>query len=1053
VTVTNSGTGAHQTTASNGQGYFTTSRLDPGSYELSIKHSGFRPVARKAIVLAVDQTVRVDIALEVGDVNQSIEITAAPPLVESETSNVGQVVNNKSIVEMPLNGRNAWDLAQLAGGTAYIDAIGDAGEIPIVSVAGSRTVSQGFMLDGGSVQKAGLARGQAELAPMVDAVEEFKVITNNYAAEYGRTAGGVFTAVTKSGTNRFQGSVFEFFRNDKMDARNFFALTKAPLRFNQFGATLGGPIRKNKTHFFAAFEETNTTRGSTLLLTVPTRQQIGGDFSSLFDATGFRLPIYDPATQRANPSNPTQMIRDAYPGNVIPVSQFDPVAVKTLTYYPAPNQSGTIAGANNFNVNVVAPRVQRHGTLRIDHVLTEKDRVFGRFVAQQNDVPQANAFAEGAASGQGPATRNIYNFARTYLVSWVRTISPSVLNDFKFATIDQTREIFHDSTDKNWPEKLGLRGVGQNSFPVFRPAGFTFLGSPNTFRDQTNPGKQFTETLSVYRGSHSLKAGFEYRHTRTTDEFDRMPSGDFTFAQAGTGLPGNARSGNGLATMLLGTVTSASINDSPLFGFNTYYVGVYLQDDWKLTPRLTLNLGVRWDLEPGRAADGNTQNGFSFDMIHPIAKVPGVVTFAGVDEPQRLFNTDRNNFAPRFGFAWRPFAGEKTVVRGGFGLFYGNPDDQGYSNNAVLGFATQGLLVSANQEQGSAFLLRTGVNDVKAPGPADRTPAFGINGPIDFYERGRSTPYSLQYNFGVQHELKSFLISGQYMANLGRRLTGAVMSINQVRPDLVGKAGTVQSRRPFPHFSDVSVDSPNIGYSSYHGFLLRVEKQYRNGFQFLFNYAFAKFIDNIDALIDFGGIPGSGYQDLYNRKLDKSLSSNDLRHNSSFNVIYELPAGPRRRWLSKGPLSRILGGWQLSALGVLRSGAPVGVSAQQNTCQCSSVGPLRPNLLRNPNLPVGQRTVERWFDTGAFSQPDPFLFGTAARSVADGPGLVNLNLALMKNFMLHERMRLQFRGEAFNAFNKANFGMPGQTFGAPTFGIINSARDGRVIQLGLKFYF
>jgi hypothetical protein len=1054
IVVINIDTGFRSPTQTNPEGYYTVSRLDPGRYQVTVQKPGFRQAVRTGIVLRVDQTARVDFALQVGEVTERIEISAEAPLIESETSNLGQVINNKSIVEMPLNGRNAWDLSKLVGGAVYVQAFGDAGEVPAVSFAGSRTWSQAMMLDGGSVQKSGMARAQAELAPMVDAVEEFKVITNNYAAEYGRSAAGVFTAVTKSGTNQFRGNLFEFFRNDAMDARNFFAVRKAPLRYNQFGGTLGGPIRRDRTHFFAALETTKVTQGQTLLLTVPSAARRAGDFSGLRDSAGRPLTLYNPFTTRTNPADPTSKIRDPFPSNLIPRSLFDPVGVNAASYYPLPNLPGNVAEANNFNVNLPVHRTQHHGTLRVDHVLSEKDRVFGRYVAQYNATPQASAFPEPAASGVGGLpSRNVSNLAHTYLGSWVRTFSPSLLNDVKFSRTDQDRSIRHESVDRGWPTKLGLRGVGDRSFPVFTPQGYTALGSANVFRAQTNPYWQILEAVSYYRGSHSVKAGFEFRHNRTTDEFDRLPSGSFAFAQQGTGLQGNTLTGDGFATMLLGFVTNAVLNDSPLVAFSNHYVGLFVQDDWKVTPRLTLNLGVRYDVENGRKADNNTQNGLSLDQIHPRAGRPGVVTFAGVTEPERLFDTDKNNLAPRFGFAWRPLGRETSVVRGGFGVFFGNPDDQGYNNTAVLGFSTEAQRISPDQNQTPALLLKEGWPGIKPPGPEDRTPAFGLNSPVNFYQRERASPYSLQYNFGIQQEVRSVLISGQYVANLGRKLTALDLPMNQVRPELVGKPGTIQSRRPFPHFTDVILDSPNLGHSSYHAFLLRVEKHYRDGLQFLFNYALSKLIDNVDALSDFGGTPGNGYQDYYKRRLDKAVSPLDITHNVTFNFIYDLPLGPGRRWFTSGVAGQILGGWQLSTLAVLLSGPVYGVTTQQNTTEAASAGPQRANILRDPALPAGQRSPQRWFDTAAFEQPPRFHFGTAARSVGRAPGTANFDIGIMKNFSLRQRFRIQFRGELFNAFNRVNFGIPATTFGSPQFGAVSSAKAARVTQLGLKLYF
>jgi len=1051
VSVRNQGTGVTLPSASNAEGYYTVSRLEPGAYQVDIAADGFRAVSRRNVLLQVDQSARLDFTLEVGLVAERIEITAAPPLIESETSNLGQVINNKSIVEMPLNGRNAWDLSRLAGATTYVRAIGDAGEIPAVSMAGGRTWSQSLTLDGGSVQKSGLARAQAELSPMVDAVEEFKVVTNNYAAEYGRTAAGVFTAVTKSGTNQFHGTAFEFFRNDAMDARNFFAIRKAPLRYNQFGGTIGGPIRKDKTHFFAALETTKVTRGDTSILTVPTSQQKQGVFTGLTDAQGRPLPIYNPFTTRPNPANSTLRIRDPFPNNVIPSNLFDPVASNVVKYYADPNVQGNLAGANNFNTNVANRRTQYHGTLRVDHVLTEKDRIFGRYVVQRNEAPPAGAFAEPAAN---PA-RAVANLAHTYLGSWVRTVSPALLNDFKFGGTNQNRDISHPSMGGNWPSKLGAKGAGEQVFPAYRPAGTAVIGTTTApFRLQTNPYWQAIDTVSWFRGAHSLKFGYEFRRNVTTDEFDVRPTGDFTFAQQATGLQNVTQSGSGFAAMLIGFATRAEVQDAINFRMSNYYMGWFLQDDWKVSPNFTLNLGIRYDFENGRVSENNAQNAFDLNRIHPLARVPGVVRFSGVDgEPERIFDTDYNNIAPRFGFAWRPFGGERTVVRGGIGLFYGNPDDQGFSNTAVQGFSTTALLISPDNNQTQAMLLKDGFTGIKPPTAADRTEAFGLNGPVDFYQRERATPYSLQYNFGLQQQISQVLVSGQYVANLGRKLTASPMSINQVRPELVGGAGSIQSRRPFPQFTEVTLDSPNLGHSSYHAFLARVERRYQNGLQFLFNYTFSKFIDNVDALADFNGTPGTGYQDYYNRRLDKSISGLDITHIATFNAIYDLPVGKGRAVLQSGPLSYILGGWQLSVLGTLASGPAYGVTTQQNTCECFSAGPQRANILRDPAIPSSDRNPQRWFDINAFSQPDRFLFGTAGRAVGRAPGRTNFDTGIMKNFVIGERVRIQFRAEMFNTLNHVNFGIPGTAFGSPNFGSITTAEDARITQLGLKIYF
>jgi hypothetical protein len=495
------------------------------------------------------------------------------------------------------------------------------------------------------------------------------------------------------------------------------------------------------------------------------------------------------------------------------------------------------------------------------------------------------------------------------------------------------------------------------------------------------------------------------------------------------------------------------VRESPGLRTRAHYLGGYIQDDWKLTPRFTLNIGTRYDIEPSPYSPDNSFNTIDGSAIHPTARVPGVVRFAGEGgTPTNLFDTDFNNLAPRFGFAWRPFGDDRTVVRGGYGVFIGNTNDIGYGSDARLGFAIDLLLVSPDQNQTPAFLLKSGFPPYAQPGPEIRNPSFGLNTNITYYERARPTPYSQQFNFGVQRDFRGILVEAQYLGNLGRKLTATAASVNQVHPDRLAGAGSIQSRRPFPQFSDVVLSSPNWGASSYHGLALRVEKHYRNGLQFLANYTYSKFIDNVDHIAngDFGGTPGSGYQDFYNRRLDKALSPNDIRHLTHFNAIWDLPAGPGRRFLQRGALSQIIGGWQLSVLGTLNSGAPYGVTTQQNTCECFSSGPQRANLLKDPALPESQRSPQRWFDTGAFSQPARFAFGSAARSIGASPGNFNVDLGIMKNFRLAESARLQFRGEMFNAFNHTNFGIPGTSFGGPNFGSITSAAPARIVQFGLK---
>ena len=1058
VTLTNIGTGVQQVSQTGEQGYYRFPLLPPGNYRVEIRAEGFRGISQTGIKLDVEQVTTLDVELQIGEVSETVEVTAAAPLLEGENATVGQVVQNKSIVEMPLNGRSAWNLVQLAGGTTLVNGIGDSGEIPVATVAGSRTFTQGLYVDGGSVQKTGLSRSMAELAPMVDAVQEFKVITNGYSAEFGRSAGGIFSAVTKSGTNEFHGNLFEFFRNDKLDARNFFSNDKAPLRFNQYGGTLGGPVIKDKTHFFLAYEGTRTTTGAPFVGTMPTAAFQAGDFSALVDNQGRPLRLYDPRTTRPHPTDPTRQTRDRFVNNQIPVSRFDSVAANVAEFYPAPNQAGNRAGANNFNINVGPRRRQNHGTVKIDHQLSAKDRIFGRYIGQHNFLPQISVFPNPDANSVGPNTRSIENLAHTFAVGWTRIISPRVINDFKSSYLKQFRDISHSSLDKDWPSQLGLTGVGELTFPRFRPAGFTAVGGgANVFRIQRGPTVMFSDSITYLTGRHQVKAGFEYRWSGSTDQFRTLPSGDFLHPQQGTGLQGDNLTGNGFATFLVGFVADGAINDSPPLTYRNHYYGFFVQDDWKASSKLTLNLGVRYDVETPRISPDDASSSVDLHAINPIANRPGIVTFAGVDgEPRRPFDLDKNNIAPRFGFAYRLF-GERTVLRGGYGIFFGNPDDVGQSagSRAALGFATEQLIVSPDQNQTPSMYLADGYPAFTAPGPETRNAGFGVGSAVEYFERNRRTPYSQQFNLGIQQQIGDVLLEMQYLGNLGRKLTGIDLDINQPLPELVGQPGSLQSRRPYPQYTAVRILSPNFGMSSYHGLLLRAEKRYDNGLQFLSTYTYSHMIDNVDAIAngDFLGTPGGGYQDYYNRRLDYATSPLDIKHNLTFNVVYDLPWGPGRRWLTDGPMSAVLGGWQLSMLTTILTGPVYGVSTQQNTCECGSTGPQRADILRDPKLPKDERTVERWFDTDAFAQPARFELGNASRSVGRAPGLANFDIGVMKNFQIAERYRVQFRGELFNAFNKANFGIPGTALGSPNFGTITSANTGRSVQLGLKLYF
>ena len=460
----------------------------------------------------------------------------------------------------------------------------------------------------------------------------------------------------------------------------------------------------------------------------------------------------------------------------------------------------------------------------------------------------------------------------------------------------------------------------------------------------------------------------------------------------------------------------------------------------------------------------NRMNSFDTQAINPISGTPGVVRFAGVDGWRTSpYDGDWNNFGPRVGFAWKPLGSGKTVVRGGFGVFFAHPFDHGVPNANSLGFEKSAGLSTPDNGVTPPFLLRNGVPSLSLGGEA-LTPGYGAvqvganpTTNVSFFEPGRKIGYSQQFNFGIQHELPgSILVDVSYIGNLSRKLATSNININQIPPDRINAirpAGIFrQAYRPFPQFNNVTLQNPSFGVTDYHAGAVKVEKRFAHGVSFLGTYTWSKNLSNIDDSADTLG-DSQQFSDFYNRRADKGPSALDINHRFTWSSVYELPFGKGRKWASSGPLSRVVGGWTVGAVSLLQSGGPFTVTTQTNTTNVFSAGGQRANVLRNPNLPVSERTLERWFDTSAFAAPDAFTFGNAGRGIIRADGRVNFDFSLVKNVDFTESLFVQFRGEVFNAFNHPSFALPGRALGGPGFGTINEATDARILQLGLRVVF
>jgi hypothetical protein len=1058
VVATNTDTGVATNAVANAQGIYVLPFLQPGTYDLVATHPGFKRYARPGVSVQTADVIALDITMELGDVADTVTVTADAPLLETSDATVGQFVNSRVVQDMPLSGRRALELTKLAGGVVFVNYGGQAK--PNFSLAGGRVQNQMFWLDGGNIQNMRLGIGQVDTDPPVEVIKEFKVVQNGYSAEYGGSAGGLIITTTKSGTNQFHGSAFEFFRNDKMDAAGFFAPTegdrkiRAPLRYNLFGGTLGGPIWKDRTHFFAGYEGTRRKDGSTQVLSVPTALQRAGDFSQTFDTAGRLIQIYDPLTTQTVDG---RTVRQAFPGNRIPANRIDPVAAQLLSFWPTANKPAVnLAGAQNFSANRAQVFTRDNVTARVDHVFSNSNRFYFRMVYNRDPIGWTSVYPDPTADPQG-SFRTVRH-QQTYLFADTHTFSPNLIMDARYSFATRKAHAQSAGIGSNIVEEIGLTGAPSGAFPAISVAGMAGIGNSSERRQFPIGQQQVVNNFTYVRGSHLLKFGGEARKSSNYEINRPQISGNYNFATTGSGLPGNTRTGHGFATYLLGFVNSVSFRETEILDRYSWYLAGFVQDDWKVTRNLTLNLGVRWETDTPIRDVNNRMNSFDPDAINPVSGTPGVVRFAGVDGwPEQPYNTDWNNFGPRFGFAWRAFGSDKVVIRGGFGIFYEHPFAHGAPSSASLGFEKSAALNSPDNGVTPALYLRNGVTGVQLT-PPDRDAGFGAVPPgerpttnVTYYEPNRRTGYAQQFNFSIQRQLPGdMLFEVQYLGNLGRKLPVSNLNINQVHPSLLGP-GNAQALRPYPQFNSVQIAFPTLGAHNYHAGVVKLEKRYSSGFNLLATYTWARNIGNLDQAAGFGD--NQIFQDYYNRQLDKGPLTTDIIHRFVWSSVYDLPFGRGRQWLTDGILSRMVGGWQLGAISTVQSGGPFTVTTQTNTTNSFSAGGLRANVVRDPDLPSGERTIQRWFDTEAFVPPPAYTFGNAGRGILRGDNRVNFDFSILKNFTFGERKFVQFRGELFNAFNHPDFGLPNHTLESPGFGTITSATDPRTAQLGLRIVF
>ncbi len=1102
VQVTNPETGITRQMESNELGYYTVALLPPGTYTVRIEKEGFRTLSRPGVLLNVDQTVRLDFQLEVGGLNQTVEVSASSPLLESSTSSLGQVIDSKQFSDLPLNNRSALGLLSLSdnvstGRQFQPDTFNYANSF---SANGSRPGQNEFLLDGAPNTTPGVWPGRGILGtPMVvDAVQEFKVQTSVFSAEYGRTGGGLVNMVSKSGSNLVHGSLFEFLRNSAMDANDFFAnrggVPRGSFKRNQFGGTLGGPVLlphlyngKNRTFFFVNYQATRDRTATNTVWTTPTEAMRSGDFSQLTNARGQAIILYDPLTTPVS-GTPT---RQVFAGNRIPANRIDTVAAKVASYYPKPNQPGTVS---NLVLSGVTKTTDDNFGIRVDHSIGTRHSMYLRYNRVRNDGRDPDYYGN-AARGYIGLDQDVKSLSADY----VFTLSSTLLMNFRYGYTNRTHNnidpsLGYDLTSLGFPQYIQSEAK-LRVFPRFAVSGYATLGNNQGINAFSYLMHSFQASATRLSGAHSLKFGADLRLAKVPQDRAIDPSGTYnfskTFTQGPNALTGGTTAGDAFASFLLGTPDTGTFGTRIQSESSNPYYGIYVQDDWKISPKLTLNAGLRYELELPRIEKENRLDWFDYNAVSPLSgkvaglgEIRGGMQFAGAgSNPVRHFDTDGNNFGPRIGFAYQ--MAPRFVVRGGYGIFYGSGSiGAGGWNIASLGFAPSTPLV------GSLDGLRPNVY-LRDPFPTGFSQAVGSSqGLMSFvgqdittlFDRKAPLPVNQQWNLSLQHQRGALLLQAAYSGSRGVNLgDGAGFNLNQLPASALALGSALQTLvanpfyglvknpgvlasptvargqllRPYPQFGNLTVFNPAAAGSIYHSFSVKVERRFSAGIGFLASYTTSKNLTDGPATLG----PSYGHQDHYNRAADRSLVEEDIAQRFTGSINWEVPVGRGRHWgagWNRG-LNAVAGGWQINLITVLQSGAPLNITASPNTAR-SLGGTQRPNNTGISAAMEGrvQDRLTGYLNPAAFSAAPLYTYGNVSRTLPDvrGPRYSNVDLSVFKIFPITEKVKLQFRAEAFNFMNSPMFGLPNGAFGSANFGLITSqANRPRQVQLALRLYF
>jgi outer membrane receptor protein involved in Fe transport len=1099
VRLTNPATGLVRTAQSDSEGNYRFLLLPVGVYTLEASSAGFKAFKRDGIVVEADRSLSVPIGFELGAVTEVIEVTGGAELLEPNTSQLGTVMDRRKVEDLPLNGRNPMGLANLVPTVRGIGFFGgmvlSSWRLAAVSIGGGQPLSSGFSVDGIAAEK--MFTSGTQNFPTVDSTNEFKIITNAMSAEFGRTGGGIVSVITKSGTNEFHGNLFEFVRNDNLNANDFFnnrnRRTRPSLAWNQFGGTLGGPIKRDKLFFFGNYEAFRERRVGTTILNSPTTAERGGDFSDTRAAGGALIMIFDPTTTRPDPAAAGRFVRTAFPGNMIPASRINRVGAGIISHYPLPNQAGQpVTRAQNLFLAGPGPIDRDTITGKIDWNVSSSRRLNGRYTWDDLDWQFARTF-NTPAEADGRAVLIPRN---SFSLNYTDTLRPTLLLDVKAGFNRENEHFFtpsegFDITSIGFPEafkRLTYRGRGADTGRFPRTT-VSDLGTFGAIASRGNPSLTTLTSANVSKltARHTVKTGFEYRFYSRNDYGRECSVGCYTFNRAFTQGPdplvAGAASGFSVASLLLGLPASANTTLRTDTSASLRYYAGFVQDDWKITPKFTLNLGLRWDYEGPITDRYNVLSNFDPGIQSPL-QVPGLSLRGGLVYPgsggldRGVSERQFSGWQPRFGYAYQ--LNQKTVLRGGYGIIYvpttpvGDVAQTGFSQDTVMNVSLDGGLTPNHtlSDPYPSGLLEPSGNRLGA--------LTGVGNAISGQLRDVRRGYTQQWNFTVQHQpWNNWLFEAAWVGNRGTRLVGFTRQLNfpgeqtlalgtqlnlPVTNPFRGIIATgplsgatitrLQASLPFPQFTGVTGVNGGyffLGNSTYHALAVKVEKRFSTGFSLIAAYTASKLIDDGQntAAIRPGGVNSTGVQNWNNLRAERSKSAQDLPQRLVLTTLYELPLFRTGSRLTRAAL----GGWQVNGILTLESGTPISLSAPG----INGVG-NRPNVRSGVPYKVDSPMIDRWFDRNAFENPAPYTFGNVSRTLPDlhSDGLFNLDFSLFKDFAVTERFKLQLRGEAFNLTNTPTFDTPDRSVTSQLFGVVSAMAFNpkpREVQLALKLVF